>query len=298
MRSYSAPTNFSNAAQFYPDATGELGGFTKSPMAQTLVTLDYANMVVGGNYIIKVAYILDVQTTPLLIISNSTIINTASDNLMTFIISGGWSGITYNLSVQTTWFNGEVRTHVLQIEVMGNDMRYDPCFPQSRAIVPCSIPKSYQQAILSSDCSSYKSACITYYICDTPPVNPNVMDQWYNTVNHTVQEYLTDGVTFWWQPFQVAVASQAFSLYYIATAGQVTFVTTTPDMNGKSAIIADGDFVNAYVNGVRLAPETAANNFGGDYGYLSASQGSVVGFKRAIPAGYVVMIDIVKPPTP
>jgi hypothetical protein len=283
MRSYSAPTNFSNAAQFYPDNTGQVGGFTKSPMAQTLVTLDYSQSLATGVTITKVAYVLDIQTTPLLIISNSNI----SVNLLTFIISGGWSGITYNLTVQSTLSDTTVRTDVLQIEVMGDDMRYDPCFPQSRAIVPCNIPKSYQQAFLSSSCGSYKSACITYYICDTAPVNPNVMDQWYNSVNHTVQEYLTDGMTFWWQPFFVDVKYAQSSLYYLSTANQTNFVTTAPDLRGNAGIINIGNVVQAYVNGVRLVPVQ-------DFTVNQLT--STVTMLRPIPVSNIVMIDILAAP--
>jgi hypothetical protein len=286
MKSYSPPSYFSSAAQFYPDSTGQIGTFIKSPMAQTLVTLDYSQILTSGITIKKVSYVLDVQTTPLLVISNSNITTT----LLNFIISGGWSGIVYNLTVQATLSNSAVRTDVLTIEVMGdNCMGYDPCRPVGRAIVPCSIPTSYQQAILSSDCSSYKSGCITYYICDAPPVNPNVMDQWYNTTDHTVQEYLTDGVTFWWQPFQVAVASQSFSLYYLATNNQNLFHTTTPDINGKSFVFNATMTVWASVNGVRLVP---VSDFTVD------PVKSTVKMLRNIPLNDVVMIDILVPPSP
>jgi hypothetical protein len=285
MKSYSAPTNFSNAALFFPDNTGDIGGFAKSPMAQTLVTLDYSQTLPIGVTLSKVAYILDIQTTPLLIVSKSSPIGTT----LTFIASGGWGGITYNLTVQATLSNSTVRTDVLKIEVMGDDcMRYDPCYPMGRPIAPPScIPKTYQQAVLSSDCSSYKSACITYYICDAPPVNPNVLDQWFDTTNHTVQEYLTDAINFWWQSFFVDVKYAASSLYYIALDQQTAFLTLTPDMNGKSGLINTGNVVQAYVNGVRLVPNA-------DFTVNQPS--STVTLVRPIPLGDVVMIDILMAP--
>jgi hypothetical protein len=288
MKGYRVPTNFSNAAQFYPDNSGELGGFAKAPVAQTLVTLDYTQALsfTPGVTIKKVAYILDVQTTPLLIISNSAI----AGALLTFILSGGWGGITYNLTVQATLSDNTVRTDVLQIEVMGDDcMGYDSCRPVGRAIRPAPIPDSYNQALLSGQCSSYKSGCITYFICDTPPTTPRVLDQWFNTTNHTVQEYLTDGVNFWWQPFYVDVKYAASSLYYQANANQNSFYTLAPDMNGKSGMINATNVVQAYVNGVRLVP-------GSDF--TVNQQASTVTFARPIPLDDIVMIDILAAPNP
>jgi hypothetical protein len=285
MKSFSAPTNFSNAAQFYPDNTGQIGTFSKSPIAQTLLTLDYSQSM-PGIAITKVSYVLDVQTTPLLVISNSVI----TSQLLTFIVSGGWSGVTYGLTIQASLSNATLRTDVLEIEILGDDcMRYDPCCPpMGKPICPPSpIPKAYQQAIMSTSCSSYKSSCITYYICDTAPVNPNVMDQWYNTANHAIWEYLTDGVNFWWQPFSVNVKYAAASLYYQATAGQTLFYTFFPDMQGKSAVMNLNDVVQVYVNGVRLVPTS-------DYTVDQFNSG--VTLLRPIPVTDIVMIDILAAP--
>jgi hypothetical protein len=288
MKSWSVPTNFSNAALFFPDDTGEIGGFNKSPMAQTLVTLDYTQVLAAaGTTIDKVAFILDKQTTPLLVISNSVI----SGTVLTFIISGGWSGLTYGLTVQSTLSDTTVRTDVLQIEIMGDDcMRHDPCYPGGKPIcAPSPIPKSFQQAIMNTSCSWYGSSCVRYYICDMAPANPNVLDQWYNTTNHLIQEYLTDGVNFWWQPFFVDVKYAASSLYYLSAQNQTAFITTTPDINNKSGIINVGNVVQVYVNGVRLVPNQ-------DFGVNQATSTVVV--MRPIPANDVVMIDILAAPTP
>jgi hypothetical protein len=284
MKSFSAPVNFSNAAQFYPDSTGKIGTFLKSPAAQTLMTLDYSHNLATGVTVTKVAYILDVQSTPLLIISNS--VTTAQ--MLTFILSGGWAGLTYDLTIQATLSTGGVRTDVLTIEIVGDDcMKYDPCcLPMGKPLsAPSRIPKTFQQAAMSSDCSVYKSSCISYYICASAPVNPNVMDQWYNTINHGIYEYLTDGVNFWWQPFFVNVKYAVASLYYQARAGQTVFSTLAPDMLGNSGVINPTDFVQAYVNGVRLVPTT-------DFTFAGPS---TVTLLRPIPATDIVMIDILAP---
>jgi hypothetical protein len=284
MKPFSAPVNFSNAAYFYLDNSGQIGTFSKSPIAQTLITLDYSQSITSNATISKAAYILDVQSTPMLVISNS--VGTAQQ--LTFILSGGWAGLTYNLTVQAHLSDGSTRTDDLTIEILGDDcMRYDPCCPpMGRPLsVPSRIPKAFQQAAMSTNCSVYKSACISYYICDTAPVNPNVMDQWYNTINHGIYEYLTDGVNFWWQPFFVNVKYAVASLYYQATAGQTVFNTMTPDLLGNSGVINPTDFVQAYVNGVRLVPTT-------DFTFVSPS---TVTLLRPIPSTDVVMIDILAP---
>jgi hypothetical protein len=278
--------NYSNGTYFYPDNSGSVGGFNKSVPAQTLVTFDYSGILAAGVTLKSVSFLLDVQTSEQLIISGKQIVG--ANNILSWIVSGGMGGITYNLSAVATLSDMSVRTDVVQINVTGdsNVGCCDPCGQPVGCIAP--IPAGYQQAGLIQN-GIYASNLIRYYVSNTAPLGANIMDQWYDTNNNTLYEYITDGVHNWWQnPLASVVPSgPSNSLYYSAAAGQTVFHTTAADLQGQQYPLTANSLVSLFVNGVLYAPNVGSV---GDYN-LSTST-STATLNKGLTSGDIVTFRI------
>lgn len=194
-----AVQKYSSAALFYPDTTGDVGDFFKEQNAQTLVTFDYSTVLTGEAMVTTIdSFYLDIQTNPPLIISKANI-GGANNSQLSFILSAGFGGVTYALSV-TTSLSGTLKTDVLHVNVLIPDDDDACCSP---AAVPlAAIQSGNQQAELENMRSGgiYGSGFIRYYVSPTDPIGPKLMDYWYDTANEDTYIYVTDGVTSYWQP--------------------------------------------------------------------------------------------------
>jgi hypothetical protein len=275
--------SYGNATYFYPDSSGDVGGFTKTVEAQTLVTLDYSQILAAGKTIQNVSFILDVQTNPQLIISGMQI--AGQTNIVEFIVSGGYSGVQHQLSVVAKLSDATVRTDLVRISIAGDSSGCDPC-GKSTMLMP--IPPGYQQASLSQN-GVYASSFIRYFVGNAPPLGANVMDQWYDTNSKTLLEYITDGIeSYWYSPSTAIVPSgPSSSLYYPAVQGQTIFHTTIPDAAGQTYLMTTKTLVALYVNGVLYTP-----NVGTIGDYLLDVTTSTVTLNKGLVANDVVTFRI------
>lgn len=244
-------SSYGNATYFYPDNSGYAGGFTKTIEAQTLVTLDYSQTLNTGVTVAKVAFLLDVQTNPQLIISGMKIVG--QTNIVEFIVSGGYSGVQHQLSIVATLSDTTVRTDIVKISIAGDSSDCDPC-GKTTMLMP--IPPGYQQASLAQN-GVYASSFVRYFVSDKTPLGANIMDQWYNTNTGALFEYITNGVhSYWFNPgiAPVVPSGPSSSLYYIATDLQAIFETTVPDQFGLTYVLDDTVTTLVYVNGVLYMP--------------------------------------------
>lgn len=172
------PIEFNKTAYFYPDATMKLGSIEKDDCTALMVSVDYSKL---GINITSAIFSVDVQTNPALIVSGTTAIN----NILTFVLSGGLKGITYNLSITGT---PATRTDVLTIFV-----------PED---IGCNTSvQANNFNFVSQNATIYVNGSPRFFIANIPPVNANIMDQWYYPPTGALYEYITsgDGVNFWWQ---------------------------------------------------------------------------------------------------
>ena len=201
------PVNYSNTAYFYPDETGVLGSFTKAPDAKTLVTLDYTSILTQLNLnMVMVSYILNFGSSPQLIVSGSEF--QANNNILSFIVSGGLSGLKYVLQVNVTLSDQEtVNTQYLEIVVSGPGIfRGDGCgdaavFGHGFVGVPGGPPISnvFQQAsLLNGDQTRFGSAFTVFWVSNAAPTTANILDRWYNSNDGLIYDRATDGNTVFW----------------------------------------------------------------------------------------------------
>lgn len=81
---------------FVADVPAPLGPLVKQPSDQTLVIIDYSTLlspIVINNY----TFTVDVSSNPELVVSYPQL--NATDNVLTFLLSGGIAGQQYNLSI-------------------------------------------------------------------------------------------------------------------------------------------------------------------------------------------------------
>jgi hypothetical protein len=287
MNVATAPIAFNNGAQFYPDPTGDVGNLYKVVDDQTLVVFDYTSLLASGVTVQNVAsFTLDIQTNPQLIISNTNIPD-ANKKKLSFVVSAGVGGVLYDLTANVTMSDASIHTHVLHVNVVSPTID-SCCAPGS---VPIAISAGGQQALLVEG-GVYGNTMPRYYVSQTAPPAPLVFDRWYNSATGVISDYVTDGVSGWWQSlYSLDVNLTKVTLYYFATASQITFNTTTLDIFNNQIPLKDTYALDVLINGVRSLPQTP-DGVSGDY--VTNISASTVTFKQALIPNDVVIFDIVE----
>lgn len=207
------PVNYSNTSTFYPDDTGTLGSFTKTPDAKTMVSLDYTELLTENNLtslmLNNVSYKLNYGTAPQLIISGTTINGT--NNVLSFLVSGGLNGVKYLLTITANLSDGSSNTQQLEIVVSGGIVTEEGCAPYGTRLagslpmgvgmggVGPPVPKIFQQGqILNGDGTRFGTTFIVFWVDKNPPLTANILDRWYNLQDGLVYDRVTDGATVFW----------------------------------------------------------------------------------------------------
>lgn len=182
---YPIPGSTGVANAFTADNTGVLGDIDQSPEAKTRVLVDYSQLnpaVTATGYSFRVRP----GGEPQLLITSSTLGTTPSTTL-TFMVSGGIGGRQYQLAVDATLNTGEVRTDVLNVNVLGDD-----CGCQLIA------PPTLADDAVSGDGSIIVNTAPRFFVSATPPVGAHVLDRWFNVVNGQTYDLITTGLTTEW----------------------------------------------------------------------------------------------------
>jgi hypothetical protein len=174
-----------DSVYFYADDALALGPLIKQISDQTLIVLDYSQLtptVILTSY----TFSIDVSSNPQLVVAYPQL--DASAQVLTFLLSGGIEGQQYNVSVNASTESGP-RTDVLTISIPSSgDCACETINP---------VPWLYTQLPLGSQ--GYINSATRFFWGSTPPSNPNVLDQWYNPDSDTLYEWITDGVSTYWE---------------------------------------------------------------------------------------------------
>ncbi len=186
---YSLPTGVvnSDSAFFFADDTLVLGPYVKQVTEQTLVVIDYSQ-VTPSIIVDELNFQVDVSSNPALVISYPQIDQTGG--LITFLLSGGITGQQYNISVNVTSPSAVARTDLFVVNIpSAGDCACGTINP---------VPAIYTQISLGEPTQGYVNTGVRFFWGVTPPANPTVLDQWYTPDTGTLYEYITDGVSFFW----------------------------------------------------------------------------------------------------
>jgi hypothetical protein len=201
LMNYAVPFNRQNQAYFYAQGTGgSVGSYEKSMGAKTQIAIDYTG--VPGFAISQISFVLNTQTVPPLVISQPVVGN--QNNILSFMLSGGFGGVEYTISINCTAPNGTVRSDTLLACITAP---YEDCCCSSCGHYPCDCYScdtitdlKEQVATIVSGASTFGSNYIQYYVSASAPQNANVLDKWYDTTNGLIYDYMSDGVHTFWQP--------------------------------------------------------------------------------------------------
>lgn len=240
---------FTNNSYFYANNTFTLGSMSKPPNARTLISIDYSKLnppFVGG--ITAYWFEIDIGSNPPLTISNPNV--NSGSNVLTFLVSYGVPGVAYQLSVNITFGDASVRTDILYVEVPDeNGCCGGGGVPYPLPGGPISIPPLNNIAgFLTGEGTVFINTGVRFFVSAVAPQSANILDQWYNTTTKVISEFVTDGGTTFWMPFNQVPRQAVQSL--TSQALTVSALNTISPLVGSP----DGDVVLLEVNGLAFAP--------------------------------------------
>lgn len=274
---YPIPHSQSNVAAFVANSTLSLGSYTKPLDARTLLFVDYSKLV-PAVMISSFAFRVRPGGEPQLGIESVTLGTPA--NSLTFFVKGGIAGQAYQVILNMTLVDGEVRSDTLTVNVSGDD-----CGCGNIAAPPAT------QGVVSGDGSVIVNQSPRFFLSYTPPINANVMDWWYNTAADTLYQYITNGVESWWWEAGVAEsgsgggvgANNIVAIMPISPNGVTT--TFILSAGGTTVNIGASDTLFVSVDGVWQQP-------GAQY----AASGNTITFTQAPSADSVIFMLWFAPP--
>ena len=170
-----------DAAWFYATPTETTWPIVKQPYDQTLVRIDYSGA--SSAALTAVAFVVDVSTNPQLVVSFPVLNN----HELAFLLSGGIPGQAYYVTI-TVHFGGTTRVDTLFVRMPSSgDCACETFNP---------VPPIYTQLPLGG--SGYVNTAVRMFWGTIPPANPNTLDQWYDTDNQLLSEWITDGTEYFW----------------------------------------------------------------------------------------------------
>ena len=181
---YLIPGQQVNTTSFVANATLKLGAYSKSPEANTLLTVDYSQLIPAMS-LTRFSFKVQPGGAPQLWIDTVKI----NSNILTFMLSGGMGGRSYELAITSHAADGEARTDVLNVNVLGDD-------------ICCDVPQpllASGNGVVTSDGLVIINTAPRFFVSGVAPVGANVLDRWYNTATGDVYDYITDGLNVYWQ---------------------------------------------------------------------------------------------------
>ena len=172
------------------DGASPLGPLVKEPSDQTLVVLDYSKLSTAIT-IIDWTFTPDISTNPELVVSFPQV--DSLGRVMTFLLSGGIAGQQYKIAIAVR-FNVSAGVTSMRTDTLTVSM---PSSGDCGCEVINQVPVIYSELPLGLN--GYANTAIRLFWGDAPPANPNALDQWYDTNNKTLYEWMTDGTVYFWE---------------------------------------------------------------------------------------------------
>ena len=110
--------------------------------------------------------------------------------VLAFTVSGGIAGRAYEVTINMRGAAGNVRSDVLTINLLGDDCGCAPVMPY--------YPPGYD-GTTSADGSVIINDRPRFFVSNNFPVNPNVLDRWYDMTTTNIYDYVSNGLSTYWQ---------------------------------------------------------------------------------------------------
>jgi hypothetical protein len=185
---YLIPGSQGNTAAFVAGSVSKLGSYNKPLDAVVAMSVDYSQVVPAWS-ISSYSFKVKPGGFPELGIYASSG-SAANSTLLEFSIFGGIAGRAYEITIITKMADDETRSDVLTVNVQGDDFICVPFTP--------AYPQGYSGAV-SSDGSVIVNKAPRFFVSGTPPVGANVLDRWYDTATGEMFDFISNGVSTYWQ---------------------------------------------------------------------------------------------------
>jgi hypothetical protein len=182
---YLIPGMQGDPASFVASATLVLGSVSKPLDARTLVTVNYAS-IIPADTVVNYSFRIRPGGEPQLSLNETKLDTTKT--ILTFYVDGGIAGRSYEVLVGAILASGAVRSDSLTVDVMG-----DSC-----VCSPLTVPP-YLLGNVSSDGSVLVNTATRFFVSSSFPVNPNVLDRWFDTTTANIYDYVSDGLSTFWE---------------------------------------------------------------------------------------------------
>jgi hypothetical protein len=175
-------SQFDSLGYFYANSTNKLGAFSKNANSQTLISIDYTNVIDDHGILASITFTIDIGSAPPLLIGSPGI----DGIIASFIVSMGVPGVSYTLMIKMTFGDNSVRDDSLGINIPGNSLTQ-------------TLPNIINNGNpLTGDGAIYINSGIRYFVSYNQPPNPNIMDKWWNLTTNSLYEYVSNGFTSSW----------------------------------------------------------------------------------------------------
>lgn len=185
---YLIPGTMTYPGAFVANSTRILGSFSKSEDMIAGITVDYSQLagVVGGFTPTSVSFKIKPGGEPQLFI----LVPLIAAEVLSFSINGGIAGRAYEVTINMRGGLGGVRSDVLSVNIDGDDCGCSPVMPY--------YPPGYD-GTTSADGSVIVNDRPRFFVSNNFPVNPNVLDRWYDTTTANIYDYVSNGLSTYWQ---------------------------------------------------------------------------------------------------
>jgi hypothetical protein len=180
---YLIPGAQGNPAAFVANTTLDLGYYDKALEAETQISVDYSALIPA---VTLVGYSFRVRPggEPQLWLTDSAI----TGNVLTFYVNGGIGGRSYDVVITAKLSTGEIRSDKLTVNVLGDACG---CPPHSNLVI--------STGATTGDGGTIVNTSPRFFVSSAPPVGAHLLDRWYDTSTGAVYDYISDGVTSFWQ---------------------------------------------------------------------------------------------------
>ena len=181
---YPIPGQQVDPTAFVANSTLILGSFTKSVDMVMALSVDYSQLAVAFT---PQSYSFKIKPggEPQLLLTKVTL----TGEVLAFTVSGGIAGRSYEIAVNMTGTAGNTRTDVLTLNVLGEDCGCQQVLP---------LPIEGYGEITSGDGSLTVNDRPRFFVSHTFPVQPRVLDRWYETTTGNIYDYVSNGLETYW----------------------------------------------------------------------------------------------------
>lgn len=171
---------------FTASALGQLGAYNKPLDARTLLSVEYSSLTPS---VTLVGYSFRVRPggEPQLWLDTAAIDSTST--MLSFYVGGGIAGQAYEIVINAMLADSEIRSDVLTVNVLGDD---------GCGCMVLSLPQTPPGSV-SGDGSVTVNTAPRFFVSATTPIGANVLDRWYNSVTGNIYDYVSNGLTTWWE---------------------------------------------------------------------------------------------------